>query len=51
MVPPVEVEIDCDYGLKYEHVMAAITAVSGKLAQGQIVKLAERITFAPPRGP
>ncbi|ADB18837.1 Biopolymer transport protein ExbD/TolR [Pirellula staleyi DSM 6068] len=46
----IEVELDCDYGLKYENVIAAITAVSGKLGpDGRIIKLAEKIKFAPPR--
>jgi len=45
-----EVELDCDYGLKYEHVIEAITAVSGTLGpDGQIIKLVEKIKFAPPR--
>lgn len=45
-----EVEIDADYELKYENVMAVITAVSGQRAQdGSIVKLVEKIKFAPPR--
>jgi biopolymer transport protein ExbD len=45
-----EVELDCDYALKYEHVIEAITAVSGTIgADGQIVKLVEKIKFSPPR--
>jgi biopolymer transport protein ExbD len=45
-----EVELDCDFGLKYEHVIEAITAVSGTVApDGQIIKLVEKIKFAPPR--
>jgi biopolymer transport protein ExbD len=45
-----EVELDCDYNLRYEHVIEAVTAVSGFLdASGNIVKLAEKIKFAPPR--
>src|SRR5436190_2795227 len=45
-----EVELDCDYGLKYEHVIEAITAVSGTPGpDGQIIKLVEKIKFAPPR--
>jgi biopolymer transport protein ExbD len=45
-----EVELDCDYGLKYEYVIEAITAVSGTVApDGQIIKLVEKIKFAPPR--
>ncbi len=45
-----EVELDCDYGLRYEHVIQAITAVSGyKDDTGNVVKLVEKIKFAPPR--
>ena len=45
-----EVEIDADYELQYENVMAAITAVSGMRGQdGGIMKLVEKIKFAPPR--
>ena len=44
-----EVELDCDFGLKYEHVIEAITAVSGDVGpDGQIIKLVEKIKFAPP---
>lgn len=44
-----EVELDCDYDLRYEHVIQAVTAVSGYIADGTIVPLIERIKFAPPR--
>jgi len=45
-----EVELDCDYALKYEHVIEAITAVSGQMGRdGQIIKLVEKIKFSPPR--
>jgi biopolymer transport protein ExbD len=45
-----EVELDCDYGLKYEHVIEAITAVSGSVeTDGTISKLVEKIKFSPPR--
>jgi biopolymer transport protein ExbD len=47
-----ELEIDCDYELDYEHVIAAITAVSGYAAPQEndgIVRLIESIKFAPPR--
>jgi biopolymer transport protein ExbD len=46
-----EVELDCDYNLRYEHVIQAITAVSGYRddATGDIVKLIDKIKFAPPR--
>ncbi len=48
-----EVELDCDYNLKYEYVIAAITAVSGKVSETDdetVVKLIEKIKFKPPRG-
>jgi biopolymer transport protein ExbD len=45
-----EVELDCDFGLKYEYVIEAITAVSGKTGpNGETIKLVEKIKFAPPR--
>jgi hypothetical protein len=46
-----EVEIDLDYNLRYEHVIAAITAVTGQRQGDQIDRLVERIKFAPPRKP
>jgi biopolymer transport protein ExbD len=47
-----EVELDCDYDLRYEYVVEAITAVSGHIdADGQVHKLVEKIKFAPPRAP
>jgi biopolymer transport protein ExbD len=45
-----EVELDCDYNLEYEHAIGAITAVSGYLDDGRVVKLVDKIRFAPPRG-
>jgi biopolymer transport protein ExbD len=44
-----EVEFDCDYGLKYVNVVRAITAVSGKVQDGQIVELIKKIKFTPPK--
>lgn len=46
-----EVELDCDYQLKFENAMKAITAVSGYVDPdtGGIVKLIEKIKFSPPR--
>lgn len=45
-----EVELDCDYNLNYEHVIDAITAVSGyKDKSGNVIKLVEKIKFAPPK--
>ncbi len=45
-----EVELDCDYNLKYDGVIRAVTAVSGFVDDdGNIVKLVEKIKFAQPR--
>ena len=45
-----EVELDADYDLQYRHVISAVTAISGYVdPNGQIVKLIEKIKFAPPR--
>lgn len=46
-----EVELDLDYALKYEHVIGAITSVTGVRQGDEIVRLIERIKFAPPRKP
>ena len=47
-----EVEIDCDYRLRYDHAIAAVTAVSGiRSDSGDIVPLLEHVKFAPPRKP
>lgn len=49
----IEVELDCDYNLRYERVINAITQVSGFIDPntGDVVKLIEKIKFSPPRGP
>jgi biopolymer transport protein ExbD len=44
-----EVELDCDYALKYVNVVRAITAVSGKVQDGQTVELIKKIKFTPPK--
>jgi biopolymer transport protein ExbD len=45
-----EIEIDSDYQLRYEYVVAAITSVSGyRTPQDDVVKLIERIRFSPPK--
>jgi biopolymer transport protein ExbD len=44
-----EVELDCDYGLRYSNVVRAITAVSGTVSDGQIVELIKKIKFTPPK--
>ena len=46
-----EVELDCDYQLRYEYVVEAITAVSGYVDEGRVVKLIEKIKFSPPKAP
>ena len=47
-----EVELDCDYDLKYAEVVGIITAVSGYMADDKtVVKLIEKIKFAPPKRP
>ena len=47
-----EVELDCDYNLKYEHVIRAVTAISGYISDdGNVVKLIEKIKFSPPKKP
>jgi biopolymer transport protein ExbD len=46
-----EVELDVDYDLHYAHTMRAITAVTGYINQGQVVKLIEKVKFAPPHRP
>jgi biopolymer transport protein ExbD len=44
-----EVEIDCDYDLRYRYVMRAMTAITGYLdpQTGQRHKLIERVRFTP----
>jgi biopolymer transport protein ExbD len=44
-----EVEIDADYDLNYEHVMRAITAITGYVEYGETHKLIERVKFTPPK--
>jgi biopolymer transport protein ExbD len=47
-----EVEIDCDYNLKYEHLISAVTHVSGYVnANGDVIKLVEKLKFKPPKPP
>jgi biopolymer transport protein ExbD len=53
-----EVEIDADFRLHYEYVMQAISACTGQVVedppgsgQTKIVRLIEKIKFAPPREP
>ncbi|MFO0817315.1 MAG: biopolymer transporter ExbD [Pirellulales bacterium] len=43
----VEIELDCDYNLRYEEVVNAVSAISGYVSpDGQIVKLIEKLKFA-----
>ena len=42
-----EVELDCDYNLKYDNVVRAITAISGYVDDGQVIRLVRKIRFAP----
>ena len=44
-----EIEFDCDYNLRYEYVVQAMTAVSGYVQDNQVIKLVEKIKFTPPR--
>ncbi len=44
-----EIEFECDYNLHYEYVVQAMTAVSGYVQDGQVIKLVEKIKFTPPR--
>jgi len=48
-----EIELDCDYNLKFENVIKVLTAVTGYLADDKqtIIRLVEKIRFAPPRPP
>jgi hypothetical protein len=46
-----EAELDCDDGLHYRHVIAAIAAISGykaKRGDSEVVKLIDKIKFASP---
>lgn len=48
-----EVELDCDYNLKFEYVVSALSSVAGYVANDKqtIVRMIEKIRFAPPRKP
>jgi biopolymer transport protein ExbD len=51
-VGDVEIEVDADYQLRYAHTIDAVTAVSGYVdADGNVIKLIEKINFAPPEKP
>jgi biopolymer transport protein ExbD len=43
-----EVEIDCDYGLKYQYTINALTAITGYVDESGLQhKLIEKVRFAP----
>lgn len=44
-----EVELDCDYNLHYQHVIQAVTAVTGYVKDNKIINLASKIRFTPPK--
>ena len=47
-----EVELDCDYNLKFKNVIGAISAISGYVDptnKNNIIKVIEKIRFAPPK--
>jgi len=47
-----EIEIDCDYNLKFEYAMNAMTAISGNATGDEsAVPLVGKLRFAPPRKP
>jgi biopolymer transport protein ExbD len=47
-----EVELKCDFNLKYRYVIDAISAISGYVTpEEKVVKLIEKIKFAPPTPP
>lgn len=44
-----EVELDFDDHLRYEHVIGAVTAITGyRSSEGHVVPLIEKLKFAPP---
>jgi len=44
-----ELELDCDPGLTYDHVVSAITAASGIVRGDEVIPLIQKIKFAPPK--
>lgn len=46
-----EVELDCDYNLKYVYAMNALNAVAGYVANDKqtVVRMIEKVRFSPPR--
>lgn len=49
----VEVEIDADYELRYEHVLRVVAACTGRVdpQTNELVRYIERVKFAPPHRP
>jgi biopolymer transport protein ExbD len=47
----VEYELDCDYQLKYEHTMLAVTMISGRRQGDQMIPLIQNIKFSSPKPP
>ena len=46
----IEIELDCDFHLHYEHVIDAISDISGYITEdGNIVTLIEKVKFSPPQ--
>ena len=46
-----QIELTCDFRLKYEYVIKCISYVTGKReANGEIIRIAEKIKFAAPVG-
>ena len=43
-----KVEIKADYNLNYRHVIRAVSACSGRMENGELVRYIEQIRFAPP---
>ena len=47
-----EVEIDADYNLDFEHVIHAVSACTGRMTKDKkLVRYIEKIKFAPPKPP
>lgn len=48
-----EVELDCDYNLKFRYIVDALNAVTGYVANDRetVIRMIDKIKFAPPRSP
>ena len=46
-----EIDLDCDYNLKYSNVISIISKCTGYVENGEVVMLAEKIKFRAPRKP